>query len=659
MPSLDNNPLHLARAAMGDAAQDRIRKLSLLASARGELEQLTRKRGPNDPEVRRANQEYADARAALIEARALEREANVTLRQWLAELPDPGEAIGALNSEYPILLFPVRIETRFIRFDDPIMRPYLPPQVGELRVRIYPDGILSDSHEPLLSAVELEAGRAYWTTAWRNAAHEDAWTALVAEVGATRASWIVRQCEPANVVAFPRTQAAARTAPPPEFPAREPRPPTWHRAPVARLLPDRWLIQAYPTIGLTNEEFLRYRVLTRPVLEPLTLTLSFTADGVIDDRTELADGLKVNRDIHWTFDFQQAEEVGMAARIPLTDRDFQDGFSRVVVLGVKASLGPQQTAEQLEELFEHHRISRGLAFVPQGTPTNNTADAVSGYPPPDPRASESFRVERGQPLARSGGDGARFMGALGLPAQAANHVAGADGYEQDRARAMATALWPATMGYYMKQMLVSRLDVPDQPADLSAETIEALRRHFIDFVRGRGPFPAFRIGDIPYGLLPVSLPEPSVNVDHEPATGLDATMRVLLSDLAARLSWLAREYAPRVNRTNDPDADLLETFRMDASAREVYVRPAVGEESINNIAEFVDIDAKGIHEPISLDAPPIDIGFIGPVGPSGPEGPLTQGITLKKLLAFDASEPNVVAEHPLTDVLTDRGVPDG
>lgn len=640
-----------ARAAYGEKVLEQIRRLQDFPSAGAE-------RAPPMPVSRTDNtnvvmaaerllaaadalvagvRELPAATAALEAARGAERLAAEELGQSLGQLPEPGEAIDGLDPRFPILLFPVRLETRFIRFTEPLDRPDLPPKLGELRVRIYPDAIAADLHEPLLTPNELEAGRGYWRTAWRSGRQEDAWAALVAEVGAPRAAWLVQQCEPANVGDLPASPAAAEVAPAPEFPPRESRPPNWHRAPQARLLPDRWVVEAIPRVGgVTTEERARYRITSRPVREPLALTLGFDTDRVSAERLGDGVGPPVDPELRWTFDFERAEEVGMAVRIPLEARDFQDGLVRVSALGVKTSLSPAASARELESLIASHRHSRGFAFVQQGTPTNNTLGAGSGYPPEDPRGIASFRVERGPSLARADGDGARFMTALGLPVAAAEHVAGADRDEQRGARAMAVALWSVTIGYYLRQMLASAPDVPTQPGDLSAETIEAVRRHFLEFVRGRGPYPAFRIGSVPYGLLPVS----TLAQTPEPATGgaltVEERLPLIVAELARTLSSLAERYAPHLGGSGNPGADLVNVFRMDASAREVYIRPAVGEETLGNMGGYAGGDVERFHEPISLDQP-IRMG--------GPGDPPPDALNLRSLLGFAASEPDQVADQ--------------
>jgi len=63
-----------------------------------------------------------------------------------------------INADRPLVLFPVRLETRFFG--------------QELRVRIYPDKIHVDTHEPELTADELEWGKHFHTVLWSAATEE-------------------------------------------------------------------------------------------------------------------------------------------------------------------------------------------------------------------------------------------------------------------------------------------------------------------------------------------------------------------------------------------------------------------------------------------------------------------------------------------------------
>lgn len=103
---------------------------------------------------------------------------------------DPRENLSKLDDRYPILLFPLRIETRFKIID----------VVGadtkhQLWVRVFPDEIAIDTFEELLSENEVRNARSYWSSMWRAGDIEEdqraAWRSLVSNHGSGRAYWIV------------------------------------------------------------------------------------------------------------------------------------------------------------------------------------------------------------------------------------------------------------------------------------------------------------------------------------------------------------------------------------------------------------------------------------------------------------------------------------
>jgi hypothetical protein len=109
-----------------------------------------------------------------------------------AALSDPREAIAQLNDAFPILLFPVRLETRF--------RNETPP---ELLVRIYPDDCSIDTFDGTLSEAEVLNAKLYWITMWEAGGipgdERGAWRGLVAGHGSGRAAWIIRNYAPLNL----------------------------------------------------------------------------------------------------------------------------------------------------------------------------------------------------------------------------------------------------------------------------------------------------------------------------------------------------------------------------------------------------------------------------------------------------------------------------
>ncbi|OJJ19699.1 hypothetical protein BKI52_19395 [marine bacterium AO1-C] len=77
----------------------------------------------------------------------------------------------------------------------------------ELWIRVYPDAIAIDNHDPALTAKEIEAGQIYWTEVWNALNNRNlelgAWRAIVAAFGPQRAAWIVKQMTPTNLSSKP------------------------------------------------------------------------------------------------------------------------------------------------------------------------------------------------------------------------------------------------------------------------------------------------------------------------------------------------------------------------------------------------------------------------------------------------------------------------
>lgn len=541
----DPSPLDVTREAVRLARARAAADARELEIASRTVEDLAARLGPDHAEVRAAERARARAARTLAETRRDERAAITDLRDRAGGLvaADPTSLIGRLKSDYPVAFFPVRLETQFAR-------DQTPPQ---LWIRVYPDEILAHLHTPELTAVEIEAGQAYWRDAWRADTAAAAWGRLVDQLSATRAAWVARATEPRNL--------ASRPAGAPVFPALTPRASDSWRPAEARLLPDRWIVLGYRD----GAEVLRG--VGGPIVEPLALALAPPEPGDGDAQPLLdisGDGLEIDAESAWTMDFDRAVAAGMGLRLPLSPENLARGFDRLLVFGVKSTLAPDAAADAVGALLDDHHYSRGWAFVPQGTATNNTGDQPAGFPPADPGGTVSFRVEQGESLAVPDGDGVRFALALGLPEQVVAHVSGADRREQILAGAMNDALWPVTWGYFLEQMMA-----PVAGPAAVAET----RRHFVRHVRGRGPYPAFRIGGVPYGLLPVTAL--GRWAESAEASGLDRQLPPILRTL--RPIWAgAVSGVPRTDRTSDPDADLMATLGLDASTREVRVRQVTG-----------------------------------------------------------------------------------
>ena len=109
--------------------------------------------------------------------------------------------VAAIAGTVPIALLPVRIETRFFN------------SATELRVRIFPDQVHVDAHEPELTATERDAGMAYWKGRFASpdprTRSSSPWETLAASVGPARAAWIATALTPTNIAQLGQAAAPA------------------------------------------------------------------------------------------------------------------------------------------------------------------------------------------------------------------------------------------------------------------------------------------------------------------------------------------------------------------------------------------------------------------------------------------------------------------
>ena len=506
-------------------------------------------------------------------ATTVQAEAGLSAR--FADFTDPRRNLQRLSDRTPILLMPLRIETRF-KFTGAAAR-----DGNEFWVRVYPDDVSIDAFEETLSESEVRKARTYWGEIWRAAGSEGdqrgawrvflsgqgagraywvvqnyrplneadqpakadgvptvilaivtdsplaepertqvsqfwealwragddgaaqlaVWTTLVAQLGAERAQAIRKQYEPRNLADAPpagstradTTVVVAYLV----FPTDEAlgaREAGWSQAPHVSTLPDRLVLLGY------NAGQLELERLGVPIPSRLTVAPDPSAD---EDQQIRRDGpnIKVDDEMAWITDFERAIEVGMAFRIPLSATAFRRGFDKLMVLGVCMRSTAEQTKAALEELIQHQHASKGgFSFLPQGRPTNNVEGESAAYSwQEDPDVSFDHYFGSEPPDASMGyakTDGRRFAEILGLSAEALRGIPFYGRTDVGDALAMNSALWPATLGYFMDSMLHPVFD---------DSTVQRTREFFTDHVLARGPLPAIRVGKQPYGILPATV----------------------------------------------------------------------------------------------------------------------------------------------------------
>jgi hypothetical protein len=266
-------------------------------------------------------------------------------------LPDPGQVtddlaagvmaaasrLTAADGTAPAALLPVRVETHF------------PPggDGRELLVRIYPDDLHADFHEPELTDDEIRWGTALWKASASPASADPAVLAqLASRYGPARALWVATATRP---------PATATT-----------RPAAWTRPALARALPDRWLAIAYDRAGHCAGASYGPPVQPRPLPVGIGPADSLPATGPPTDAGS-----------RWLTDFAAAEQTGMGLRVKLAPAAAA-GLAQILVLGVRAQ-GGADAASELRTLLNAHRYTDGLQLIAPGTPAHATQDAPPGY----------------------------------------------------------------------------------------------------------------------------------------------------------------------------------------------------------------------------------------------------------------------------------------
>jgi hypothetical protein len=655
-------PLEVAREALGRARQRLLAARALVQDAEAALRRLRTAReaaaaeiDPRSPSEALAalDAQIRAADAALEAARADVRARRADQAEALSALTraDPRRDASRLEPGTPLLMLPVRLETRF--------------KDGALWLRIYPDQWSVDAFDPRLSETEVESGQRFWLEWWRAAGEDDrrraAWRGLVASHGVGRGGWILRAYAPLNpldapqrvgaddvvlvvpvtAVPSPAGQAAAaaywtavwradgdgaagaaaelalatavdataadsiRDRPPFNLDEAAPaggragaavivafcglaseadlatRAASWTTPARSHLLPERFVATGF--LGAS----VAFQALGKPV--PPDLMVGPDPSAAPDEQLRIKDGrLELPEELRWLVDFDAAVAVGMAMRIPLTP-ETAPGVERLFVAGLRLGHTPDENARDLEDLLRRHGRSRGgLALVAQGTPTNNTEAAASGYDRLED-ADGAFDGVFGTPPAPSADwdakrDGQWLAEALGLDPRAFAGVAGGEHADQAEARAANIALWPATWGYFLDTMMHPVFD---------DRAVQAARTFFVGHVSGRGRLPAIRIGRQPYGVLVTtafSRLEPTA-IPGDAALDRDAVdvLQRLIEDIATRWRPLADGVA-RIGAAGDPDQVLLDVLALHPASVEFHQRYA---ESLADLVKRFHFDGLG------------------------------------------------------------------
>ncbi|MFK7786199.1 MAG: hypothetical protein AB8B56_13855, partial [Crocinitomicaceae bacterium] len=406
-------------------------------------------------------------------------------------------SVGAMDDRYPVLFFPVKIETKFVG--------------NKLNVRVFPDEIFVKNLEYNLTETEREAAEKFWNSIYEidnsNAeieaeteeeieeeieAKETEKKASVNEIidvlGKDRAAWALKQTWPTNLKTddiFSEDKLFKLKPKRAVLQSTSSKADDWTEAAFTDMLPDRFAFHLYDDKGNVTVKKLGNTIKT-----DIQLGFNPTEELVKDELYQK--GLK------WMFDYNEAVRVGMAATISLTSEQVKDGFSKLTVVGVKYSKKISDSTTKVIELFENHQFKAdgmGLVDIGKATQQVEHVDLEKEEPSElDTFIDTHLRGELGGANELKT-DGSRLVEALGFNNSHLSNLQNRAKVDLSNAVEMNKILWPSTIEYYLNQF--------------SANTYTHSRnthakKFFLDNVSGRGVLPTLRVGDQAYGITPVT-----------------------------------------------------------------------------------------------------------------------------------------------------------
>lgn len=285
-----------------------------------------------------------------------------------------------------------------------------------------------------------------------------------------------------------------------------------------------------------------------------------------------------DRKAQWLEDFDAAIKIGMAVKIQLTD--VPPPFKRIIAVGVKESLNETASVKMLGELFENHQYTEGLGFLEPGTPTNNTTRVKSGHSESTEDYDRIFDDEFGNKNELNedkSRDARRWENRLkkylgfDSTSEVFSRCENAERWEDSYQEYMNSLFWESTGEYFLK-VLLGRL-VPK-----SSDLWRNIRDHVGQYIRPLGLLPTMRVGNLPYGLLPVTntsnwMPL-AISGKRGFGSGFSAFLKKLLSQwivLAANSGRVPR-IGNSTNSDSDGNQDLLQILGMESSALSYTLR---------------------------------------------------------------------------------------
>ena len=416
------------------------------------------------------------------------------------------------SADIPVLLFPLRIETRFVG--------------SELWIRALPDEAFMQSHELKITIEEQkdilsfkeELQNNHATLELKEKAKKEKWQNLVAKYGAFRASYLVHLADKKTVAEI-KSIVILKESEEQDF--------------YFKGMPERLIAYLYPT---GSDE-----IITIPGRE-------------IKNRDKL---VVFGEGDDWVNDFQKATEAGVAMIARAEDLKNHTSFDKIIVVGFyyrdEDRKNDEKSVDALKELFENHLYTEGISFLDYGTATNNLGKEKSGHTLKKEFDSENtydylvngteLESSNNNPLFDTLKASRKLAAALGMEVSTFKH------FDQAQLQTPLINKLFKKISWFSLGKQTLRMLYKD---DISNEAHEFLWKHYEEYVDARGPLSAIKIGDQPYAILPVT----SIKQTHR-ENNVDTILAKndYLSKASLLLSILFEEWKEMVNQANIPQVN--------------------------------------------------------------------------------------------------------
>jgi len=502
----------------------------------------------------------------LLKNKSSYKELLETIDQDMQETPIDSVANSDLSTDvlvtdYPMLLFPVRIETRFLQ--------------SELLIRVFPDDISIESHDEEVKDGEKSL---YLQLQDKGLDEKKIWMQLASAFGTRRATWIIKVMNDSNEEKYESDR---------------------ENLSMLSSLPDYFVFYLYKEDGTLCKKIKGNPIRKDIAILPAGLIKNPMIQANEDNSVE---NPFFDKQSKWVYDFPEAINSGMAVQIRLDDSD--KVFSKIVVTGIKRESCLDST-KKIKKIINAHRYNDGFAFLPYDTQTNNTPESKTSF---TNLLDEDLEVaytremvghrdwEEIPDMLRTNTE--RLGNALGLGTrpEVLRYIANNDSKNDSYANALHAVLWPSTGDYYLRNLM---------KGVVSNQNLSFTYRHFTDYVRGCGFLPALCVGNQPYGILPVTKVNNyevsellSDNGEKEFETKL---LRLLLKLKEKWLKQASSSALPRIATETYTDADLMQILTMMPFSEKIGFSRAVNKKflslqaaiaaykivGVNNLIEFL------------------------------------------------------------------------